>query len=97
MTVIVLENAPHRLCGRMAAYLVEVRAGVYVGDVSKRVREVLWEQVNGGLETGNACMVWACNTESGFDVVTLGTNRRVPVDMDGLRLMSFLPATKTPF
>lgn len=38
MLVIVLEAAPPRLRGRLALWLVEVRAGVYVGDFSKRVR-----------------------------------------------------------
>ena len=38
MLVIVLENAPPRLRGRMAIWLLEARAGVYVGNYSKRVR-----------------------------------------------------------
>lgn len=94
MTVIVLENAPYRLCGRLAVYMVEIRAGVYVGDLSRRVRELLWQNVFDGLEGGDACMVWATCTESGYDVQTLGTNRRVPVDLDGFKLMSFLPQDK---
>lgn len=91
MTVIVLENAPPRLRGRLAVWLLEVRAGVYVGKVSRRVREMIWKQVMSGLEDGNAVMVWKTNTESGFDVMTLGPNRRIPVDFDGLKLISFLP------
>ncbi len=42
-------------------------------------------------EIGNVAMAWATNTESGFDFQTFGENRRVPVDYDGLRLVSFLP------
>ncbi|MDA4315630.1 type I-E CRISPR-associated endoribonuclease Cas2e, partial [Escherichia coli] len=34
---------------------------------------------------------WATNTESGFEFQTFGVNRRTPVDLDGLRLVSFLP------
>ena len=49
MLVIVLENAPDRLRGRLAIWLLEVRAGVYVGDVSKKVREMMWSQVLAGL------------------------------------------------
>ena len=45
MLVIVAENVPPRLRGRLGVYLIEARTGVYVGDVSKRVREMLWEQV----------------------------------------------------
>lgn len=91
MLVIVLENAPPRLRGRMAVWLLEVRAGVYVGDVSRRVREMLWTTVAAGIELGNAVMVWRTNTESGFDILTLGPNRRIPVDFDGFKLVSFLP------
>lgn len=91
MLVIVLENAPPRLRGRMAVFLIEVRAGVYVGDVSRRLREKLWEYVEAGLEEGNAIMAWSTNTESGFDFLTLGPNRRQPVDYEGLKLVRFFP------
>ena len=91
MLVIVLENVPPRLRGRLAVWLLEVRAGVYVGDVGKRVREMLWANVEVGLGDGNAVMVWRTNTESGFDLRTLGANRRIPVEYDGLKLVSFLP------
>ncbi|MFN3881656.1 MAG: type I-E CRISPR-associated endoribonuclease Cas2e [Nitrincola lacisaponensis] len=89
--MIVTEAVPPRLRGRLAIWLLEVRAGVYVGDVSKRVREMLWEQVSVMAEDGNVVMAWATNTESGFDFVTYGENRREPIDFDGLRLVTFLP------
>lgn len=91
MLVIVVENAPPRLRGRLAVWMLEVRAGVYVGDYSRRVREMLWQIVETGIEEGNGVMVWRTNTESGFDFVTVGSNRRVPVQMDGIQLVSFLP------
>lgn len=91
MLVIVVENAPPRLRGRLALWLLEVRAGVYVGDYSRRVQEMLWKQVEAGLEDGNAVMMWSTSTESGFDFLTLGKNRRIPVEFDGLKLVSFLP------
>lgn len=91
MLVIVLENAPPRLRGRLAVWLLEVRAGVYVGNYSRRVREHIWEQVEEGLEDGNAVMVWRSTSEAGFDFKTLGKNRRLPVEFDGLQLVSFFP------
>ena len=45
MLVIVVENVPPRLRGRLAVWLLEIRAGVYVGDYSRRVRENIWQQV----------------------------------------------------
>lgn len=91
MLVIVAESAPPRLRGRLALWLLEVRAGVYVGKVSRRVREMLWDTVSKGIEEGNAVMAWSTNTESGFDFLTLGANRRIPVEMDGIKLVSFIP------
>ena len=93
MLVIVLENAPPRLRGRLAVWLLEVRAGIYVGNYSAKVREHIWTHVEVGIEQGNAVMAWHVNNEAGFDFVTLGTNRRIPVELDGAKLVSFLPET----
>lgn len=91
MLVIVVENVPPRLRGRLSVYLIQIRAGVYIGDVSARTREMLWEWIEVGLEEGNAVMAWSTNTESGYDFKTLGPNRREPVEFDGLKLVKFLP------
>ncbi|MBU2537766.1 MAG: type I-E CRISPR-associated endoribonuclease Cas2 [Proteobacteria bacterium] len=95
MLVIVVENAPPRLRGRLAVWLLEIRAGVYVGKVSRRIREMIWEQVQAGIGEGNALVSWSTNTEAGFDFETFGTNRRIPCEMDGVKLVSFLPEEKS--
>lgn len=91
MLVIVVENVPPRLRGRLAVWLLEIRAGVYVGRFSPKVRTLIWRQVEAGIGDGNAVMAWSDTSESGFDFVTLGPNRRIPVEMDGAKLVSFFP------
>ncbi|TNC72033.1 type I-E CRISPR-associated endoribonuclease Cas2 [Rubellimicrobium roseum] len=91
MMVIVVENAPPRLRGRLAAWLLEVRAGVYVGDYSTRTRERIWREVESWIDEGDAVLVWRASTDQGFDFVTVGHNRRMPVDFDGLKLVAFHP------
>ncbi len=91
MIVVVVTNAPPRLRGRLAAWLLEVRAGVYVGDYSARTREMIWDQVVSFIDAGDAVMVWKAPTDQGFAFRTHGRNRRMPVDFDGLTLVSFLP------
>lgn len=91
MLVIVLENAPPRLRGRLAVWLLEIRAGVYVGNYSRRVREHIWSQVEEGIDEGNAVMAWRTTTEAGFEFTTLGANRRIAADFDGVQLVSFFP------
>jgi len=95
MLMVVTEAVPPRLRGRLAVWLLEVRAGVYVGDVSRRVREMIWDQIVELAEDGNVVIAWATNTESGFDFQTYGKNRREPIDFDGLRLVKFTPTEVT--
>lgn len=91
MLVIVVENAPPRLRGRLAVWLLEVRAGVYVGVYSARTREMIWDEVLQAIGEGNAVMAWSAPNDAGFDFDTCGVNRRVPVDFDGLKLVAFQP------
>ena len=58
MMVIVVTHAPPRRRGRLAAWVLEVRAGVYVGDYSARTREKIWAQVEAYVADGDAVMVW---------------------------------------
>jgi CRISPR-associated protein Cas2 len=91
MLVIVLENAPPRLRGRLAVWLLEVRAGVFVGNYSKRVREHIWSQVEEAIEDGNAVIMWRSLAEAGFEFKATGKNRRMSADFDGVQLVSFHP------
>ena len=91
MLVIVVNNAPPRLRGRLAVWLLEIRAGVYVGNYSRRTREMIWAQVNSEIGDGDAIIAWAARNDAGYDFDTCGQNRRIPVDLDGLKLVQFLP------
>ena len=91
MMVVVTTNAPPRLRGRLAVWLLEVRPGVYLGEYSKRTREMIWGQVIDLIEDGDAVIAWKAQTDAGFDFETVGRNRRRKVDFDGLKLVSFDP------
>jgi CRISPR-associated protein Cas2 len=89
MMVIVVENAPPRLRGRLSLWLAEIRAGVYVGVYSARTRERVWDEVVALIGSGSAVIAWSAPTDSGFAFATVGANRREPVDFDGLTLVRF--------
>ena len=91
MLVIAVNNAPPRLRGRLAVWLLEIRAGVYVGNYSRRTREMVWEQVRAHLGEGDAIIAWAAPNDAGYDFDTYGINRRIPTDLDGLKLVRFTP------
>jgi CRISPR-associated protein Cas2 len=96
MLVIVVDNAPPRLRGRLALWLAEVRAGVYVGVYSRRTRERIWTEVVSLIGDGNAVIAWSAPTDTGFVFDTIGENRRDPVDFDGLTLVRFKPSETIP-
>ncbi|MDI5754358.1 type I-E CRISPR-associated endoribonuclease Cas2e, partial [Salmonella enterica subsp. enterica serovar Montevideo] len=64
----VTENVPPHLRGRLAVWLLEIRAGVYVGDVSAKIREMIWQQVSGYILT-------QVNNSLAYFVVTKDTVR----------------------
>lgn len=90
MMVIVLENSPDRLRGYLSRLFLEIRAGVFVGSYSVRVRERIWKTIEKEIFQGNAIIAWSTNNESGFDFDTCGVNRRIPVEFDGIKLVSFM-------
>ena len=45
MIVISLSTVPAKLRGYLSLYLWEVDTNVYVGEISTRVRELLWKRV----------------------------------------------------
>lgn len=92
MLVIAVNNAPPRLRGRLAVWLLEIRAGVYIGNYSRRTREMIWEQVQSLIEQGDAIIAWAAANDAGYDFDTCGVNRRIPTDFDGMKLVAFRPA-----
>lgn len=96
MMMVVVNNAPPRLRGRLGVWLLEVRAGVYIGSYSARTREMIAEQVSSLIDTGDAVIAWNAPNDAGFEFETYGTNRRMPVDFDGLRLVAFHPENPAP-
>lgn len=89
MLVIVVSNAPPRLRGRLGVWLLEIRAGVYVGRYSARTRDRIWQQVEVGIGQGDAVMAWATPNYQGYSFRTAGQNRRMPVEFDGMTLVQF--------
>ena len=96
MMVIVVENAPPRLRGRLSLWLAEIRSGVYVGVYGRRVRERIWEECKFMIGGGNAVIAWSAPTDSGFAFEAIGENRREPIDFDGLTLVKFKLAPVPP-
>lgn len=86
MIVLILNNCPPSLRGDLTRWLQEVNTGVYVGQVSARVRDELWDRVQGNVKTGRATMVFNTSNEQRMDFRVHNTTWE-PIDFDGLKLM----------
>lgn len=54
MLVITVKNCPPKLRGDLTKWLIEIDTGVFVGNLSARVRDSLWERVCANIKTGTA-------------------------------------------
>lgn len=86
MVVVTLTDSPPKLRGDLSKWLMEINTGVYVGNVSARVRDELWERICENLKNGRATMVFNAEGEQHMDFRVHNTTWE-PVDFDGLKLM----------
>jgi CRISPR-associated protein Cas2 len=86
MIVLTLTDCPPALRGDLTRWLFEVDTNLYVGNLSSRVREKLWERVTQSIRGGRAVLVFPANNEQGFDFRIFGQTWQ-PIDFDGLKLM----------
>ena len=86
MTVVVLIAAPEGLRGHLTRWMVEVAAGVFVGNPSARVRDRLWNVLAERIGDGQAIMVEPATNEQRWALRTAGRDRWYPIDLDGLIL-----------
>lgn len=86
MVVIVLTAAPSGLRGALTRWLLEISTGVFVGNISGRVREQVWQLINENIGSGRAVMVRSVRNEQRYCVQTIG-HEREPIDLDGFLAM----------
>ncbi len=87
MTVFIMENVPESLRGICTRFMLEIKAGVFLGTVTAVVREHLWEKICTQGKQGAAMMVYSYPNEQGFLMEMVGSPRRQLVDLDGLTLI----------
>lgn len=66
--------------------MVEVSAGVFVGNPNPRIRDNFWKVLAERIGAGQAIMIEPATNEQGWTARTAGKDRWQPVDFDGLIL-----------
>ncbi|MFF1737847.1 type I-E CRISPR-associated endoribonuclease Cas2e [Streptomyces sp. NPDC058247] len=86
MTVIVLTNCPAGLRGFLTRWLLEISAGVFIGNPSARIRDLLWDEVQQYAGQGRALLAHTTSNEQGFTFRTHDHAWHL-VDHEGLSLI----------
>lgn len=86
MIVVVLSVCPERLRGELTRWLLEINAGVYVGHLPARARDLLWLRIVEDVGRGRALMVHSTRGEQRLSF-KVHNHAWAPVDLDGLTLM----------
>jgi CRISPR-associated protein Cas2 len=87
MVVFLLEKVPTSLRGEITRWMLELRPGVFVGNVSALVREKLWEMICQKLKGGAVTLLQSAANEQGYKIRTFGDTTRKVKDFDGLQLI----------
>ncbi|MBF6416874.1 type I-E CRISPR-associated endoribonuclease Cas2e [Nocardia cyriacigeorgica] len=86
MTIVILTAVPPGLRGHLTRWLLELSPGVFVGHISPRVRELMWDRIVEFVADGRALMVHTARNEQRL-VFTVHGHDWTPVDFDGLTLL----------
>lgn len=91
LTVIALERVPVGVRGDLSRWMLQPATGVFVGDVSAQVRELLWQRICGYRRAGACLMVCAARNEQGFELRQHGDRAVELLDFDGMALVRRVP------
>lgn len=87
MVVFILERVPVSLRRELTRWMLELKTGVFVGEVSALVRDLLWQKIGESVKGGGAILLHSSDTEQGFAVRYCGETSRRVRDFEGLLLI----------
>lgn len=89
MTILVLERVSPSVRGDLSRWMIEVKAGVFVGRLSALVRDNLWQRCLKLADEGDETIlqVWDTNNEQGFDLRVFNPRGRIPIQMEDIWLI----------
>lgn len=87
MVVIILENVTEGFRGEITRWLLELKAGVFAGNVSALVRKRLWEKIQNNPSEGSALILYTAQNEQGFAIDMCHSPYRKVREIEGLYLI----------
>jgi CRISPR-associated protein Cas2 len=88
MIVLLMEKVPTSLRGEVTRWMIELRPGVFAGNLSAMVRDNLWEHICSKTRGGAATMLQSAANEQGYTIRSHGDPSRKIRSFDGLLLVT---------
>ena len=88
MTVIAMDAAPEGVRGELTRWFLELKPGVFIGQVNARIRDLLWERICQTDAANGAVMAYAAPNEQGFSLRVFGVPKRRVKDFEGIQLIT---------
>lgn len=67
--------------------MIEPKAGIFLGRMTARIREELWNKSIRDCRVGACQQFWSCPGEQGFQMRSHGEGSRTVVEFEGLYLV----------
>jgi CRISPR-associated protein Cas2 len=87
MHLLILQSVPAGVRGEIGKWMIEPYPGVFVGHLSARVRDLLWQKCIADPKVKGAMQIWQTNNEQHFKMRGHGIVRREIVDLEGVQLV----------
>ena len=88
MIVLLMEKVPASLRGEITRWMIELKPGVFAGNLSAMVRDKLGGQIGGKPKGVAATMLQSAANEQGYSIRTHGSASRKIRSFDGLALVT---------
>lgn len=95
MVVLIVESVPTSLRGELSKWMLEPKAGVFIGSISGAVRDLLWKKTCAEVREGGCTMLHSAANEQGFAIRTHGDTTRSIEQWEGLFLVRRLRREET--
>lgn len=88
MVVFLMEKVPASLRGEITRWMIELRPGVFVGNISAMVRDKLWEAICKNIKGGAVTLLHSAANEQGYIIKTFGETSRKIKEFGGIQLVT---------
>ncbi len=96
MVVLIIEHVPTSLRGELTRWMLEPKAGVFVGRISAMVREKLWDYIRKKAPECGITMLYNARREQGFSIRSYGDTTRNVIELEGVSLIQRPKISETP-